>query len=80
MTEWNDKEKELAKKLHKELSINNNDWHKQKNDTNRRSIELLSGAIVHLVNGGRTSNTIDMIEQSLRWLRKEIKDPGCPSH
>tara|TARA_Y100001970_G_C13825144_1_gene646870 strand:- start:159 stop:401 length:243 start_codon:yes stop_codon:yes gene_type:complete len=80
MTKWNNTDKDLTKQMHQRLSINNNDWHKLKNDPNRRCVELLSGAIVHLVNGGSKASTIDMIEQSLLWLKREVKDPGCPHH
>ena len=77
---WSIETKKLAHDLHADLSINNKTWHQLKNNPNRRAAELLSGAMVQLINGGDLSDIEDMMEQGLRWLRREIRDPGCPHH
>ncbi len=77
-TEWPIGSKELSSELHLLLSLNDKNWHKCKNDSNRRAAELLSGAITQLINNGETYEIEQIISQSLLWLRKELKDPGCP--
>ncbi len=77
---WSSNTKKLAKELHSELSINNHNWHEFKTDSERRSAELLVCAISQIVNEGETSEVEELINQALLWIKKEIKDPGCPSH
>ncbi len=78
--EWPQKAKPLAIELHNQLKITNQSWHQLKNNSNRRTAELLSGAMVQLLNNGKASDIEELILQSIKWLKKEIKDPGCPNH
>ncbi len=75
---WPPKAKQLSTELHAQLSLNHKNWHALKNDSDRRAAELWSGALVHLLNEGKSSDIEDLIQQGLRWLNREISDPGCP--
>ena len=77
---WPTNSKELAIQLHSELTINNTDWHVLKGDSDRRAAELLSGAIVQLLSGGNSSDIQELVEQSMLWIKREIKAPTCPDH
>jgi len=77
---WSSKAKVLAIELQRELSINNKNWHIHKKDSERRAAELISSSIVQLLSGGKVIEIEALINQSLLWLKEEIKDPGCPDH
>ena len=79
-SKWPKKSKPLAIELHRQLSLNNNNWHQLKNDSDRRAAELLAGAMVQLLSNGNSSDVNELINQSLRWLKREIKAPRCPDH
>tara|TARA_B100000029_G_C17568344_1_gene955786 strand:+ start:1645 stop:1896 length:252 start_codon:yes stop_codon:yes gene_type:complete len=74
---WKEEAKELAIKLHLLLIIDDKNWHELKNDSDRRAAEQLSAAMVQLVSGGESSNIEDLIQQSLLWVKREIKAPKC---
>jgi len=77
-SKWPNKAKEAAIGLHSQLKLDDTNWHKLKADSERRSAELLSGAMVQLLSGGSHSEITELINQSLKWLKKEIKAPSCP--
>ncbi len=77
-TKWPIQTKELAVLLHSKLSLTHKNWHHRKGDSETRAAELLSAAIVQLLQDGKDSEIIDLIEHSLGWLKGEVKDPGCP--
>ncbi|KGG12614.1 MULTISPECIES: DUF6439 family protein [Prochlorococcus] len=77
-SKWNPSTKKLVKELHSNLTIDNINWHKFKNDSDRRSAELLISAISQIVNDGEVDDIQSLINQALLWAKKEIKDPGCP--
>ena len=77
---WSKETETLVKALHEELILNNHDWHKLKTNKNRRAAELLTSAISQIINNGKQTDIEALIEQSLRWIKEEVKDPGCPSH
>ncbi len=79
-SKWTTKTYTLIKELHLELTLNNKNWHKLKNNNSRRSAELLSSALCQIINDGNKNDIESLIQQSLLWIRKEVKDPGCPSH
>ncbi len=76
---WDISTLKLAQELHMKLSINDKDWHRLKNNSNRRAAELLASAISQLVNNGEKSDIKSLINQALLWINNEVKDPGCPS-
>ena len=77
-SKWPKKVKEAAIGLHSQLKLDDKNWHLLKDDSERRSAELLSGAMVQLLSGGNHSEITELINQSLKWLKKEIKAPSCP--
>ena len=79
-SKWPDKAKPLAIELHEQLSLNNKNWHQLKNDSDRRAAELLAGAMVQLLSNGSSSDVNELVTQSLRWLKREIKAPRCADH
>ena len=79
-SKWPRKTKDLAIDLHTELTITNTNWHQFKSDPERRAAELLSGAMVQILSDGNKSDIAALINQSLRWINGEAKDPGCPRH
>ncbi len=78
-SKWNKESKELIRKLHKELSLNHNNWHQKKGDPDIRAAELISSALVQLMNGGKTQDIDELINQASKWLKGELKDSGCPN-
>ena len=77
---WPFKAKESAIELHSTLKLDNNNWHQLKGDSERRAAELISGAMVQLISGGKSSEIEALLNQSLKWIKQEVKDPGCPHH
>tara|TARA_Y100001968_G_C19355090_1_gene716738 strand:- start:1117 stop:1374 length:258 start_codon:yes stop_codon:yes gene_type:complete len=80
VSKWNNESKLLIKELHDELSIKNKNWHLYKSDPERRAAELLISALAQLINQGDLVDVEELLNQAIKWLRKEIKDPGCPQH
>ena len=77
---WSSETKSMIKKLHSELSLNDRNWHKLKNNSDRRASQLLISAISQISEQGNKDDVILLIEQALKWIKNELKDPGCPSH
>ncbi|MCP9850505.1 hypothetical protein KBY88_11905 [Cyanobium sp. Morenito 9A2] len=75
--------------LHRLLTIQERDWHALKSQADRRGAEQLAAALVQLLSAQAASGidrepsrrqAIELAEHALGWLRRERKDPGCPSH
>ncbi len=79
-SQWTSQIKDQVTQLQKELILNNKDWHKFKSNKYRRSAELMASALSQIINDGKDKDIEELIEQSLKWIREEAKDPGCPSH
>ena len=79
-SEWPEGSKELVKQLHEKLRIDNKDWHKFKGDQKKRSAELIIAALSQLINGGDSLDIEKLLIQAKKWVKSEIKDPGCPKH
>ena len=75
---WSKKSKDLIKELHRELVLNNENWHQLKSDKDRRSAELLVSALSQIVNEGEQQYIEELLMQSVRWIKGEVSDPGCP--
>tara|TARA_Y100001968_G_C19218444_1_gene648414 strand:- start:65 stop:340 length:276 start_codon:yes stop_codon:yes gene_type:complete len=79
-SKWGKSTKKLLKELHKELSISDRNWHQDKGSPEKRAAELLINALTQLINNGNTSDVEALTSQAIKWLKLEIKDPGCPHH
>ena len=77
---WPEKVKLLAKELHKEISLNNYNWHQFRGNKQRRSAELIISAVTQLINDGEEAEIEDLLNQAILWIREDIKDTGCKSH
>ncbi|MGB1195188.1 MAG: DUF6439 family protein [Synechococcus sp.] len=75
---WPDGVVEQAKALHQSLTIGDREWHKLKSNADRRGAELLAAALTQLLQDGEKRDVEAMTEQALGWIRRELKDPGCP--
>ena len=77
---WSEKVQLLSKELHKEISLNNYNWHQFRGNKQRRSAELIIAAISQLINNGDEAEIEDLLNQAILWIKEEIKDTGCKSH
>lgn len=75
--------------LQRSLAIGDRDWHALKTQRARRAAEQLSAALVQLLSGDDPASAkptmarqraIDLVTNSLGWLKAELSDPGCPTH
>ena len=69
----------LAQKLNDKLKINHVDWHKLKGKKINRSAELISAALCQLLISENDKETIDYLEESIKWLKGTNVDKPCPS-
>tara|TARA_Y100001968_G_scaffold310218_1_gene330925 strand:+ start:219 stop:473 length:255 start_codon:yes stop_codon:yes gene_type:complete len=77
---WNSNSKKLIKDLHKEISINEMNWHTYKSNPERRAAELIISALGQIINKGKSEDIQELLTQAIKWLRHEVKDPGCPKN
>ena len=77
---WPEKVELLVKELHKEISLNNYNWHKYRGNKQRRSAELIISAMSQLIKNGDDSEIEDLLNQAILWIKEEIKDTGCKNH
>lgn len=79
-SKWPNSAKELAIELHSKLKLDDKNWHHLKDNSDRRAAELLSSAIVQLLSEGSPEDIEDLLNQSIKWIKREVKAPGCPQH
>lgn len=86
---WPEGALEQAVALQRSLCIGDRDWHALKAQRSRRAAEQISAALVQLLAGDDPAGSspsqvrqqaISLLENSLGWLKAELRDPGCPSH
>jgi len=77
-TSWPPEAAHQAQELHECLRLTDRNWHQLKTDADRRAAELLAAALVQLLQGGSQDDACALADQGLRWLKRELKDPGCP--
>ena len=70
---------QLAQKLNDKLKIDHNDWHKLKGKKINRSAELISAALCQLLISCNEKDTINYLEESIKWLKGINVDKPCPS-
>ncbi len=69
---------QLAQKLNNKLKIDHLDWHKLKGKKLNRSAELISAALCQLLISENEEDTINYLEESLKWLKGINVDNPCP--
>ena len=79
MNHWEKEIIELAQKLNDKLKIDHNNWHKHKGNKYKRSAELMSAGLCHLIISNNEKYAIDYIEESIKWLKEINLDKPCPS-
>ena len=70
---------QLAQKLNNKLKIDHLDWHKLKGKKINRSAELISAALCQLLISDNKEDTINYLEESIKWLKGINLDKPCPS-
>ena len=70
---------QLAQELNNKLKIDHIDWHKLKGNKINRSAELISAALCQLLISENEEDTIDYLEESIKWLKGINVDKPCPS-
>jgi hypothetical protein len=70
---------QLAQKLNNKLKIDHLDWHKLKGKKFNRSAELISAALCQLLISENEEDTINYLEESIKWLKGVNVDKPCPS-
>ena len=69
---------QLAQKLNNKLKIDHLDWHKLKGKKLNRSAELISAALCQLLISENEEDTINYLEESIKWLKGINVDKPCP--
>ncbi len=70
---------QLAQKLNNKLKIDHLDWHKLKGKKINRSAELISAALCQLLISENEEDTINYLEESIKWLKGINVDKPCPN-
>ena len=79
MNIWDEDTIQLAQELNKKLKIDHVNWHKLKGKKINRSAELISAALCQLLISKNEKDTINYLEESLKWLKGINTDQPCPS-
>ena len=79
MNYWGNDIIELVQKLNDKLRIDHNNWHKNKGNKYKRSVELISAALCQLIISNNEKYAIDYMEESIKWLKEINVDKPCPS-
>mgnify|MGYP001237003650 CR=1 FL=1 len=79
MNKWDEGTIQLVQKLNEKLKIDHNDWHKLKGEKINRSAELISAALCQLLISNNEKDTINYLEESIKWLKGINTNKPCPS-
>jgi len=79
MTYWDKDTIELVKNLNGKLKIDHINWHIDKGNKYKRSAELISAGLCQLIISCNEKETIEYMEESIKWLKGINKDQPCPS-
>tara|TARA_Y100001978_G_C23646435_1_gene411056 strand:+ start:458 stop:712 length:255 start_codon:yes stop_codon:yes gene_type:complete len=78
MISWPNEIHESVKNLNEKLKIDHANWHKLKGNKNIRAAELISSALCQLIIGNNEKDSIEYLEESLKWLKGINIDTPCP--
>ena len=79
MTNWDKDTIKLVQNLNDKLKIDHKKWHKDKGNKYKRSAELISAGLCQLIVSGNQKETIEYMEESIKWLKEINVDQPCPS-
>ena len=79
MTYWDKDTIQLVRSLNDKLKIDHSNWHKDKGNKYKRAAELISAGLCHLIISCNENETIEYIEESIKWLKGINVDQPCPS-
>jgi len=79
MNKWDEDIIQLAQELNNKLKIDHINWHKLKGKKINRSAELISAALCQLLVSENKQDTINYLEESIKWLKGINVDKPCPS-
>ena len=78
MNHWDDDTIKIVQSLNDKLKIDHSKWHKHKGNKYKRSAELISAGLCHLIISCNEKETIEYIEESIKWLKEITVDKPCP--
>ena len=70
MTYWDKDTIKLVQSLNDKLKIDHSKWHKDKGNKYKRAAELISAGLCHLIISCNDKETIEYVEESVKWLKK----------
>ena len=79
MSYWDKDTIKLIQSLNDKLTIDNKNWHKHKGNKYKRAAELLSAGLCQLIISCNEQETIQYVEESIKWLNEINVDQPCPS-
>ena len=79
MTSWDKETIKLVQDLNDKLKIDHIKWHKNKGNKYKRSAELISAGLCQLIISCNEKQTIEYMEESIKWLKDINVDNPCPS-
>ena len=79
MTYWDKDTIQLVQSLNDKLKLDHSKWHKDKGNKYKRSAELISAGLCHLIISCNDKEAIEYIEESIKWLKEINVDQPCPS-
>ena len=79
MSYWDKDTIKLVQSLNGNLKICHSKWHKDKGNKYKRSAELISAALCQLIISCNEFETIEYLEESIKWLKDINVDQPCPS-
>ena len=79
MTYWDKETIRLVQSVSGKLKIDHSKWHVDKGNKYKRSAELIAAGLCHLIISCNEKETIENIEESIKWLKDINKNQPCPS-
>ena len=79
MTHWDKDTIKHVQTLNDKLKIDHSNWHKYKGNKYKRSAELISAGLCHLIISCNEKEAIEYIEESIKLLKGINVDQPCPS-
>ena len=79
MNYWDNETIRLVQCLNDKLKIDHTKWHKDKGNKYKRSAELISAGLCQLIISSNEKDTVEYLEESIKWLKGINVNQPCPS-